>query len=168
MSQSPATPAGKQGIHSEPNVTFSANEKVTATSKIKQASLYEPSPASTYGETVGSSAPATPQDVASHSKSALFLHLKLPARVLFFPPWRLTCSLSPQHGFLHHLKKQWACILALHSIEPLSSSSLPSTVLIPPYTRGPSCFIAPHPSCHHAVTLSLVASHLGPLSPIWS
>ena len=43
-------------------------EKLTSTSKVKHASVNEPSPASTYGDTVASSCPATPQDVGNHGK----------------------------------------------------------------------------------------------------
>ena len=43
-------------------------EKLTSTSKIKHASINEPSPASTYGDTVASSCPATPQDLGNHGK----------------------------------------------------------------------------------------------------
>ncbi|KAK4693970.1 hypothetical protein P7C71_g3521, partial [Lecanoromycetidae sp. Uapishka_2] len=46
---------------------MSSDEKANGASTLKQASLYEPSPASTYGDTIGSSVPATPQDAASHT-----------------------------------------------------------------------------------------------------
>ena len=46
-------------------------EKLTSTSKVKHASINEPSPASTYGDTVASSCPATPQEVGNHGK---YLH----------------------------------------------------------------------------------------------
>ncbi len=84
MSQSPATPAGKQAINSEPSTTKSSMEKSTFTSKVKQASLNEPSPASTYGDTVGSSAPATPQDALVSGKPPPSPYLTLLACFLFF------------------------------------------------------------------------------------
>lgn len=66
MPQSPATPvkAGKQAVYASPKSAMPSMEKLTA--KVKQASLNEPSPASTYGETIGSSVstPATPPEVA--------------------------------------------------------------------------------------------------------
>ena len=37
-----------------------SNDKLSVSIKAKVASVYEPSPASTYGETAGSSVPATP------------------------------------------------------------------------------------------------------------
>ena len=46
-------------------------EKLTSTSKVKHASINEPSPASTYGDTVASSCPATPLEVGNHGK---YLH----------------------------------------------------------------------------------------------
>lgn len=62
MSHYPATPsnAGKHAVEALPESAMPCTEKPTPTSKIAQASLYEPSPASTYGDTAGSSAPATP------------------------------------------------------------------------------------------------------------
>ena len=70
MCPSPATPdkAGKHATESSPNVTMPFAEKLTSTSKVKHASINEPSPASTYGDTVASSCPATPQEVGSHGK----------------------------------------------------------------------------------------------------
>ena len=71
MSHSPATP-DKIGMHasgSESRTPLPSTDKLTSTSKIKQASLHEPSPASTYGDTiVGGSSPATPLDVGSHGR----------------------------------------------------------------------------------------------------
>lgn len=47
----------------------STTDKLTSTSKVKQASLNEPSPTSTYGDTIaGGSSPATPLDFGSHGK----------------------------------------------------------------------------------------------------
>jgi len=62
MSHFPATPsnAGKHVIEASPESAMPRIEKSTSTSKNAQGSLYEPSPASTYGDTAGSSAPATP------------------------------------------------------------------------------------------------------------
>lgn len=71
MSQSPATP-DKAGMHandSESKALLPSTDKLTSTSKVKQTSLNEPSPASTYGDTIaGGSSPATPLDVGSHGK----------------------------------------------------------------------------------------------------
>ena len=71
MSHSPATP-DKAGMHadgSESKAPRLPTDKLTSNSKIKQASLNEPSPASTYGDTIaGGSSPATPLDVGSHGK----------------------------------------------------------------------------------------------------
>lgn len=54
---------------SESKAPLASTEKLTSTSKVKQASLTEPSPASTYGDTIaGGSSPATPLDVGSHGK----------------------------------------------------------------------------------------------------
>ena len=67
MPHSPATPhkLGNRAVEASPNPSVSLTEKLT--SKVKQASsLHEPSPASTYGDTAGSSNPATPQDNPSH------------------------------------------------------------------------------------------------------
>ncbi|KAL9132292.1 MAG: hypothetical protein Q9175_006532 [Cornicularia normoerica] len=69
MSHSPATPdkAGTHANGSEPKAPLPSTNKLTSTSKVKQTSLNEPSPASTYGDTIaGDSSPATPLDVGSH------------------------------------------------------------------------------------------------------
>ena len=70
MCHSPATPdkAGKHATKSSPNVAMPFAEKLTSISKVKHASINEPSPASTYGDTVASSCPATPQEVGNHGK----------------------------------------------------------------------------------------------------
>ena len=70
MCHSPATPdkAGKHAANSSSNVAIPFAEKLTSTSKVKHASINEPSPASTYGDTVASSCPATPQEVGNHGK----------------------------------------------------------------------------------------------------
>lgn len=62
MSHFPATPsnAGKHAIEASPESAMPCSEKTTSTSKNTQASLYEPSPASTYGDTACSTAPVTP------------------------------------------------------------------------------------------------------------
>jgi len=74
MSQSPATPSknGKHAVESSPKSAMRSTEKPTSTSKVHQASLHEPSPASTYGDTAGSSVPATPQDNGPASKYGFF------------------------------------------------------------------------------------------------
>ena len=88
MSPSPATPdkAGKHATESLPNVTMPFAEKLTSTSKVKYASINEPSPASTYGDTVASSCPATPQEVGTHGK-------------YFHSVYRLPCFLLLLHVF---------------------------------------------------------------------
>lgn len=54
---------------SESKAPLPSTDKLTSTSKVKQASLNEPSPASTYGDTIaGGNSPATPLDVGSHGK----------------------------------------------------------------------------------------------------
>lgn len=71
MSHSPATPdkAGTHANKSEFKAPQPSSDKLTSTSKVKQTSLNEPSPASTYGDTIaGGSSPATPLDVGSHGK----------------------------------------------------------------------------------------------------
>ncbi len=71
MSHSPATPdkAGVRGSGPESKASLPSTDKLTSTSKVKQISLDEPSPASTYGDTIaGDSSPATPLDVGSHGK----------------------------------------------------------------------------------------------------
>ena len=71
MSHSPATPdkAGVRGNGLESKASLPSTDKLTSISKVKQISLNEPSPASTYGETIaGGSSPATPLDVGSHGK----------------------------------------------------------------------------------------------------
>ena len=62
-------------------------DKLTSTSKVKHASINEPSPASTYGDTVASSCPATPQEVGDHSK------------------------------YLHAIRRLCYCLLFLHVVE---------------------------------------------------
>ncbi|KAL6713555.1 hypothetical protein ACLMJK_009020 [Lecanora helva] len=64
MSQSPATPdkSGQRDNGSSPKLVAPLLEKPSATSNVQQASLHEPSPASTYGGTAGSSVPVTPED----------------------------------------------------------------------------------------------------------
>ena len=68
MSKPPATPdkPGKQVVEPSPKSAQASTEKLTSTTKVKQVSRHEPSPASTYGDTTaGSSVPATPEDVGS-------------------------------------------------------------------------------------------------------
>lgn len=78
-----------------------STEKATAAAKVKQAPLNEPSPASTYGDTAGSSTPATPVEAGGqHGKSSIFLPLclhLLPSSHLCFDKRRLSsilCSLK--------------------------------------------------------------------------
>ena len=71
MSHSPATPEKPRVVANRPETKapLPSSEMLTSTSKVKQASLNEPSPASTYGDTIaGDSPPATPLDVGSHGK----------------------------------------------------------------------------------------------------
>ena len=65
MSNSPATPdKGSMRIMEMLQPAVPSVEKLSTTGRLKQASLQEPSPASTYGDSaVDNSTPATPQDV---------------------------------------------------------------------------------------------------------
>ena len=96
MSPSPATPdkAGKHATKSSPNVTMPFAEKLTSTSKVKHASINEPSPASTYADTVASSCPATPQEVGNHGK---YFHAirQLSCFVLFLHVFETGFSVQP-------------------------------------------------------------------------
>lgn len=69
MPQSPATPnkhSDGANKHSS-KVALPSLEKLASASRVKHASLYEPSPASTYGDTAaGDSVPATPLEINSH------------------------------------------------------------------------------------------------------
>ena len=72
MSHSPATP-DKSTVDAAivpSKVPVPSLDKLTSTSKVKQASFHEPSPASTYGDTAaGDSFPATPQEAGEHGES---------------------------------------------------------------------------------------------------
>ena len=96
MSHSPATPdkAGKHATKSSPNVAMPFAEKLTSTSKIKHASINEPSPASTYGGTVASSCPATPQELGNHGE---YFHIirRLPRFVSFSHVFHSGFSVQP-------------------------------------------------------------------------
>ena len=77
MPHSPATPdkAGMHGDGSEPKAPSTTN-KPTSNPEVKRSSLNEPSPTSTYGDTIaGGSSPATPLDVGSHGKCIFFTFL---------------------------------------------------------------------------------------------
>ena len=85
MSQSPATPnqAGKVACNnsSADAVVPLINAHASSTSNAKQSTLYEPSPASTYGDTaIGDSSPMTPQEVR-HNGTWYFLFIN---RVMVF------------------------------------------------------------------------------------
>ena len=60
-----------------PQSTGPASDKLTSSTKSKLASLTEPSPASTYGDTVGSSMPATPLETGAPGKLTIFLSIVL-------------------------------------------------------------------------------------------
>ncbi len=62
MSQSPATPDKSiDGLSSYSEGPVPSVEKLTSTSRVRNESIHEPSPASTYGDTAaGDSVPATP------------------------------------------------------------------------------------------------------------
>ena len=77
MTHSPATPdkGGMHGDGSEPKAPLpSTTDKLTSNPEVKRSSLNEPSPTSTYGDTIaGGSSPATPLDVGSHGKCTFLL-----------------------------------------------------------------------------------------------
>lgn len=82
MSQSPATPnKHSDGVNKHSSkVALPSLEKLASASRVKHASLYEPSPASTYGDTAaGDSVPATPFEVNSHGVyiSAIYIVYRL-------------------------------------------------------------------------------------------
>lgn len=62
MSRSPATPDKSiDGLGKYSKVAVPSREKLASTSRVKNESIHEPSPASTYGDTAaGDSVPATP------------------------------------------------------------------------------------------------------------
>lgn len=71
MSESPATPnkLTQEGAKRYAKTAVPSLEKLTSVSRAKPPSLYEPSPASTYGGTAaGDSVPATPVEALSHGK----------------------------------------------------------------------------------------------------
>lgn len=92
MSHSPATP-DKAGMHaegSESKASLPSTDKLTSTSKVKQASLNEPSPASTYGDTIaGGNSPATPLEVGSHGKCMFSFRARRLPRSVFYLASRL-------------------------------------------------------------------------------
>ena len=89
MSHSPATP-DKDGIRanaSESKALLPSADKLTSTYKVKQASLTEPSPASTYGDTIaGGNSPVTPLEVGSHGK-CVFLFPCLLSSIMTQSSW---------------------------------------------------------------------------------
>ena len=102
MSHSPATPdkAGSHGNGSVSNAPLPSTDKLTSISKAKQASLNEPSPASTYGDTIaGGSSPATPLAVGSHGKC-----------MYPFPAWRSLRRVFCQASWLTVLVEHDECI----------------------------------------------------------
>ena len=71
MSQFPATPnkPAKEAAKRFPKTAVPSLEKLASASKVKQSSVYEPSPASTHGDTAaGDSVPATPLENHGHGK----------------------------------------------------------------------------------------------------
>lgn len=69
MSLSPATPSKQsEGINKHSSkIAVPSLEKLTSASRAKHLALYEPSPASTYGDTAaGDSVPATPLETHGH------------------------------------------------------------------------------------------------------
>lgn len=71
MSQFPATPnkPAEEAAKRFPKTAVPSLEKLASASRAKQASLYEPSPASTHGDTAaGDSVPATPIETHGHGK----------------------------------------------------------------------------------------------------
>lgn len=100
MSHTPATP-DKTGMHangSEFKASLPSTEKLTSTSKAKQTSLVEPSPASTYGDTItGGSSPATPLDVGSHGKCMYSFFTRHLPRFVYCRESRLGVLLALDH-----------------------------------------------------------------------
>ena len=130
MSHSPATP-NKNGQHpaeSSPKSGLPSTENLTSTTKIQRASLHEPSPASTYGGTTGSSVPATPQDIDPLSMYLLFVRcISLALFTAFCPPNLVLpfFSLLLLHTKVHYLGSLyffvWAQVSAMHaSLECMS------------------------------------------------
>ena len=107
---SPATPekAGKHATKSSPNVAMPFAEKLTSTSKVKHASINEPSPASTYGDTVASSCPATPQEVGNHGK---YFHsvYRLPCFLLLLHVFKSAFSVQPDLRWENSLSASASC-----------------------------------------------------------
>ena len=68
MSQSPATPDKSiDGLSKYPKVAVPSLEKLASSSRVRNESIHEPSPASTYGDTAaGDSVPATPLKTAEY------------------------------------------------------------------------------------------------------
>lgn len=69
MSQSPATPNkhSEEASKQSSKVAVPSFEKIVSVTRAKHAPLYEPSPASTYGDTAaGDSVPATPLETHAH------------------------------------------------------------------------------------------------------
>ena len=74
MSQSPITPVKptEVGNARSAKVAVPSLEKIFSATRVKQASMHEPSPASTYGDTaVGDSVPATPLETQSQGERFL-------------------------------------------------------------------------------------------------
>lgn len=109
MSHSPATP-DKAGMHangSGSKAPLPSTDKPTSTSKVKQTSLNEPSPASTYGDTVaGGSSPATPLDVGSHGKCMCSVPARHVPRFVFCLASRLRVWLGLEITLLSLKPKQ--------------------------------------------------------------
>ena len=115
MSHSPATP-NNADVHEnlcESKAPLLTTDKLTSAPNVKQISLNEPSPASTYSDTIpGGSSPATPLDVGSHGECTRYFPVCYLPRSIYYPLPRLrsmlglddsTCFLEAEEFALRYL-----------------------------------------------------------------
>lgn len=124
MCDSPATPdkAGKHATKSSHNVAMPFAEKLTSTSKVKHASINEPSPASTYGDTVASSCPATPLEVGNHGKY-FYIICRLPCFVLLLHVFESGFSVQSALRCVNYLPASASCHFLLEECTHFPSES---------------------------------------------
>lgn len=136
MSHSPATPSktSKHAIEPSPDSSMISVQKPTSASKMTQAPLNEPSPASTYGDTIGSSAPdtpLTPEEISKKNGTYCFFSLPLSAPSFFdavhamsriliqvYTPFWLAVSPHSWDGTTHQRNDHRYCFL--HSLLTIS------------------------------------------------
>jgi len=123
MARSPATPdkANTEAPEHSSKVALPSIDKINSASMIQQASVHEPSPASTYGETAGSrSVPATPQEYRTTSKSQTLLFK-------FLIPQRFAAMTSLALGsmllFLHNALAPLECRHSNYRVVPRTPCS---------------------------------------------